>query len=86
MSYTRANLIAFVHFAIATLALMIYSWIDTSIEQSVPRYVVPATLTIFGVTIWAACRCAYSYGLRDSTAKTDVPTETGVQPDKAQRP
>ena len=69
MQYWRANLIAFIHFAIGVLALMIYSFIDSSVEQGVPRFVVPATLIAFGITMWAGCRCAYSYGLRDASAK-----------------
>ena len=69
MQYWRANLIAFIHFAIGVLVLMVYSFIDSTVEQSVPRFVVPATLIAFGVTMWAGCRCAYSYGLRDGSAK-----------------
>ena len=76
MSYTRPNLIAFIHFAVATVALAIYAWIDNSVEYSVPRYVVPATLIAFAVAMWAGCRCAYSYGLRDSKFQNDQPTPT----------
>ena len=54
---------------IGVLALMIYSFVDSSVEQAVPRFVVPATLITFGITMWAGCRCAYSYGLRDGSAK-----------------
>ncbi len=67
MQLWRAHLIAFIHFAIGVLALMIYSFVDSSVERSVPRYLVPATLIAFGVTMWAGCRCAYSYGLRDAS-------------------
>lgn len=67
----RPNLIFFLHFASGVGALMVYSLVDASVEKSVPQYVVPATLITFGVTMWAGCRCAYSYGLRDAPAKPD---------------
>jgi hypothetical protein len=74
MQFWRANLIALVHFAIGGFALMVYAFIDSSVEQAVPRHVVPATLIAFGITMWAGCRCAYSYGLRDSAARPDAET------------
>ena len=66
MQLWRANIIALIHFSIGVVGLFVYSMIDSSVEQEVPRYVVPATLAAFGITMWAGCRCAYSYGQRDA--------------------
>lgn len=66
MKYWRANLIAWIHFSAGTIGLFIYSMIASTVEQEGPQYMVPATLAAFGITMWAGCRCAYSYGLRDA--------------------
>jgi hypothetical protein len=71
MQLWRANIIALIHFSIGVVALFAYSMLDTSVEQEVPRYVVPATLAAFGITMWAGCRCAYSYGRRDAQRARD---------------
>ena len=72
MQSWRSNVIAFIHYSIGVLVLLGYSLVDASVEQSVPRYVVPATLLIFGITMWAGCRCAYSFGLRDAKRAHEV--------------
>ena len=66
MQLWRANLIAVIHFSIGVVGLLIYSLVDTQVEQNVPRFVIPAMLAAFGITMWAGCRCAYSYGIKDA--------------------